>query len=662
MKTKILFFLLFFLTGAGKLTAVSEEGSRQNKKPENQNSKEKEMGSSEEQVSKIFEPLEFGTTVTATRKAVPISNIGFSIKVIERETIESQGAHTLAQVLETVPGFNVVRSGSYGGPTSVFVRGGESDFNLVMIDGVQINQPGGSLDFSNLSTTNVERIEIVRGPGSVLYGAEAVSSIINIVTTRGEGNLGANVRVEGGSFDTYRSSGGLSGGTENVGYSLSGFYSDTDGFLPFNRGYEHSEFSGRLDLKLWTGAGINTMIRHRDSEQHFPTDSSGDVVDPNDFRVGQDTIYSMRFNQVFNSRYTSTIQYGHHFMKATDFTIADGVRDDFDFTFERQNARNYFDWQNDLILGDRHLLTMGLSYDKEESGTHLEERHSVGFYAQDQFSVKERFFFTTGFRFDKNDRFKDFIAANFSASFRIHPYARLKASVGNGFRSPSFDEILGFPNFEIKGNTQLKPEQNVGVDAGVDFYFPLRPSGVSVSVFLNHFSDLIEFSFAVPIGSPNYLNIEKARSQGVEFEAFHGIWAGFKLGGGYTFTDTKVTDSGSAAGDNFIECEKLLRSPRQMGFVYLSRSGNRLSGRMDFKFKGNREDRKFFPDFTSARVELPGYLKIDFGLRFSILRWNSHRDLAVTVRGENILNEEYEEVAGFASPGRRVMVGLRLGF
>ena len=475
------------------------------------------------------EPLEYEVTVTATRTSIPVDKVGFSTHVVGRQEIEAQGARTIAQVLETVPGFSVARTGSFGGQTSVFVRGGESNFNLVLVDGVQINQPGGSMDFADLSTANVERIEIVRGPGSVLYGSEAVTSIIHIITTQGQGRPGGEVQVEGGSFNSYLSTGSVSGGTERVGYSLSGLYSDTSGFLPLNSDYHNSEVSARFDFQPWSSTDLTATIRHRSSEQHFATDSSGAVVDPNDFRTSDDTLYTVRFSQIVSPKYTSSIQYGFHRRDSSDFTVFDGVTDFFDFEFLREDRRTYLDWQNDFVVVGGHVLTSGLSYSREESITGSAHRRSLGVYFQDQMSLSSRLSLTTGLRFDDNDRFRDFVSANLSASFRLSSYARLRGSVGNGFRSPTFDEILGFPSFGIVGNPDLKPEQNVGMDGGIDLR--LGSAGMSATFFFNRFTDLIEFTFAVPPGSPNTLNIQEARSQGLEIEGFREVRPGLRLGG-----------------------------------------------------------------------------------------------------------------------------------
>ena len=658
MRFQTFVFVVFLMTVLLVPAGQAQSRTQPDPEPDNQGTSEEEP----EEDPVTPDPLEYEVTVTATRASISVDKVGFTTHVIGREEIEAQGARTIAQVLETVPGFSVVRTGSFGGQTSVFVRGGESDFNLVLVDGVQINQPGGTMDFADLTTANVERIEIVRGPGSVLYGSEAVTSIIHIITTQGQGRPGADFQMEGGTFNSYLFSGSASGGTERVGYALSGLVSDTSGFLPFNSDYQRGELSARFDFQPWSSTAITATVRHRNSEQEFATDSSGAAVDPNDFRTTEDTLYTVRFSQIVTSSYTSSVQYGFHRRNSENLTIFDGVTDFFDFTLVREDSRSYLDWQNDFVVGDSHRLTTGLSYDREESITESAARRSLGVYIQDQMSLGSRLSLTTGFRFDDNDRFKDFVSANFSASFKLSPYARLRSSIGNGFRSPTFDEILGFPNFGILGNPDLRPEQNLGMDAGIDLRLPRRSAGLSATFFWNRFTDLIEFTFAVPPGSPNTLNIEEARSQGLEIDGFREVRPGLRLGGAYTLTATEVTDSGSTPGGNFVEGESLLRRPRHSGLVYVSYSARRLTGRVDFKYKGQRDDRQFFPDFSSARVQLPGYLKVDFGLRFSLFYWGSDGDVAFTLRGENLFDHEYKEIAGFASPGRQIMAGLGFRF
>ena len=617
-----------------------------------------------EQISEeIIPPIHHEVTVTATRTPTAVREIGQTLTLITAEDIEAQGARDVLQVLETVPGFNVVRAGSFGATTSVFVRGGESDFNLVLIDGVQVNQPGGTFDFANLTTTNIERIEIVRGPSSVLYGADAMTSTIHIITRKGEGTPSGNLRFEGGSFDTYLFRGGLQGETKKLHYSLGGHYSQSDGLHELNNQYDKFELSANTTFQLNAPSSIGANVRYLDSEYHLPNDDSGAVVDPNDFRTTQETLFSTFYENLLTSRYSTKVLYGYQRRVGQNFTLADGTGDFSDFTFESTENRHYLDWQNNFQLDARSLITAGVSYRREESETDNLNRRSVGVYLQEQFSRADRFFLTVGGRYDNNNRFKSFATGSVSAGYLINDEFKLRASLGNGFRAPNFIEIGGFPSFGIVGNADLNPEKNVATDFGLDYVSRNLRAGVSGTIFFNRFSDLIEFTFSVPPGTPNYLNLEKAKSQGLELEGFIAPTGELRLGGQYTLTHTEVTDAGSVAGGSFVEGEQLLRRPSHIGGIYTEFRQNRYRLRIDFKYKGERADFQFFPDFSSARVVLPAYWKVDFGVVVPIVQpSDSGNDVAVVFRGENIFNKNYTEIAGFESPGRSLLAGLEVTF
>ena len=604
----------------------------------------------------------YEVTVTATRTPTPAREIGQSLTIITAEDIEAQGARDVLQVLETVPGFNVVRTGSFGGITSVFVRGGESDFNLVLIDGVQLNQPGGAFDLADLTTTNIERIEIVRGPASVLYGSDAVTSVISIITRKGEGRPSGGLQFEGGTYNTYLFRGATQGQLKKLHYSFGAHYSESDGFYDFNNQYNKVDLSANSTVELTTDSFISGSIRYLNSDQNFPTDSTGAVVDPNDFRKTNERLYSLSYNHLLSDRFNTKVHYGYYSRDFTSFTVRDDLVDFFDSEFELTENRNYLDWQNNFQANPHNLITVGTSYEREASQTDDLSRRSIGLYLQEQFAWRDRLFLTAGARYDQNNRFKNFATGSFSIAYLLDDEWKLRASVGNGFRAPSFSEIIGFPDFGIVGNSGLNPEKNVATDFGVDYVVGSQ-GGLSATVFFNRFSDLIEFSFLVPPETPNFINVEKANSQGLELNGFISATARLRFGGQYTLTDTEVTDAGTVPGGSFTEGEPLLRRPKHTAGVYGEFLKNRYKFRIDFKFKGRRDDVQFFPDFSSARVVLPSYLKTDFSVTVPILRFSdSFGDLALVFRGENIFDKQYTEIAGFESIGRSFFGGLDVTF
>ena len=213
----------------------------------------------------------------------------------------------VADALRQVAGLDVARNGSFGAFTSLFLRGGESDYVQVLIDGVRVNQPGGAFDFAALTTDNVERIEIVRGPASALYGSDAVSGVIQIFTHRGSGRPRGSLSFQGGSFGTRRWQGGLSGGSQSLSYAFSLGRNETDGILEFNNDFRHTTATGRVQGLLDEDTDASVSVRYDDRRFHYPTDGSGNLVDENANSFGDALSVNIdagrRWTDVFEARF-----------------------------------------------------------------------------------------------------------------------------------------------------------------------------------------------------------------------------------------------------------------------------------------------------------------------------------------------------------------------
>src|SRR5688572_17235641 len=214
--------------------------------------------------------------VTGTQVALPVSELPSAVTVIDRQEIESRQVTDVPQLLRTVPGLSVTQSGSRGGTTFVFPRGGNANFNLVLVDGVPVNNAGGDYDFSDLTTDNIERIEIIRGPQSALYGSNAIGAVIQIFTRRGKGPAQGEADLTAGTFNTYEGRGTVSGGTERFGGSLGLGYVSTSGFLPINNDYRNFTLSSGLDYQPIEALKLAFTARYSDSHFAFPTESGGD--------------------------------------------------------------------------------------------------------------------------------------------------------------------------------------------------------------------------------------------------------------------------------------------------------------------------------------------------------------------------------------------------
>lgn len=603
-------------------------------------------------------------TVTATRTPTELRQLGRAVTVITREELVASGAATVAEVLEGVPGIFVARTASYGGPTSVFVRGGESDFNLVMVDGVPVNRPGGEFDFSALSTANVERIEVVRGPGSVLYGTEAVASTIHVISRRHRsgGSPSGGLSFLGGSHGTLQLGGNVSAGSERAQFSFGGLTSDTDGIFDFNSAWRRSELSAGGSFLLGPRSTLTTSMRYTDSRQEYPTDDFGAIVDPNDFRESREQVYGVGLQHRVTGAWSSRIHYGYHRNNAFNHTVRDDITDFWDDVFQADDDRHYGDWQNTVLVLPGHELTAGATWKRETSRTAAESRRSLGVYLQDRMSWRDRFFLSAGIRAEDSSRFSGFVTGNLDGAWLVTDRLKLRAAVSNGFRAPAFSEILGFPAWGILGNPTLRPEKNVAAEFGAD-WVEAGGARLSGTVFLNRYSDLIEFTFAGPPSSPNFLNVEAARSRGVEIDAGVPVRDRIRLGAAYTWTTTRVTDAGTTPFGNFEEGLPLLRRPRHLAGVWTQFDTGWSKARVDFRYKGARDDRQFFPDFSSARVVLGGYWRMDLAVSVPLKELaGSRQQVSLVLRGQNLLNRRYTEIAGFPSPGRGIFGGLEWGF
>ncbi|HXO84397.1 MAG TPA: TonB-dependent receptor plug domain-containing protein, partial [Gemmatimonadales bacterium] len=239
--------------------------------------------------------------VTATRAAVPSVLVPAATTVLRGADLESHGVRTVAQALQLVPGVHIVETGSYGGQTSLFMRGGENDYVKVLVDGVPVNQPGGGLDLAHLTTDNVDRIEVVRGPASVLYGSDAVTGVVQIFTRAGTGptRFGADVRA--GTYGSTQFGFDLEGGTPTLGYSMRASRFGSDGLYPVNNEYRNGVLSGRLRLRPDERTEASLSYRYGDDLYHFPTNGQGQPADSNQRSAERGPIASLVLRRVVGS-------------------------------------------------------------------------------------------------------------------------------------------------------------------------------------------------------------------------------------------------------------------------------------------------------------------------------------------------------------------------
>lgn len=631
------------------------------------------------------EAVELGpVVVTATKTEVPVKQVAASVTVITKEEIAARQATQVSDLLRDVPGLSVTQQSSRGSIVTVFPRGGNSNFNLVLIDGVKVNDAGGFFDFSDLSTDNIERIEIIRGPHSALYGSDAMGSVIQIFTKRGKGTPRVEASFAGGNLKTFEEKLNLSGGAGQFDYLLGLGRSDSNGSLPINNHFGETTVSSRVGFALDKVLDLSLAVRFTDSHLNFPTGTGGDrfgLLDPNQSSDQQRLLVSGKASHSLTPWWQQTLQLGWY---RRNFAFDDPFNSGLDFSAfhskneERRLSMDYF-WNltTPTALDVSGLFTAGFAFEREEftqraaatetdfpfSSANDASRDNKAGYLQGQFDWKKQLFLTAGFRVDDNSTFGIEVTPRVSVAYLV-PFTetKLRAAYGKGIKEPSFVENFGDGSQFVVGNPNLRPERAKSWEVGLDQPALHGLADFSATYFHNRFEDLIAFIFTPTPGCPaSFCNVQKARAEGVELAATIRPGYGLTLSGAYTFLDTKVLDDGGIGGAVLPKGEPLLRRPRHAGSLSIDHVWHRLHTNLTATFVGDRPD--IFTDpatFETRRVTADSYTTVDLAASYTLLKDTLHlQNLTLFGKIQNLFNADYEQVFGFSAPGTTFLLGLK---
>jgi vitamin B12 transporter len=625
--------------------------------------------------------------VTATRFATPIADAPGSITVLDGERMRLSGQRFLIDALRTVPGVTLARSAGPGALTSLFIRGGESDYVQVLVDGVQVNAPGGSFDWAHLRTEDIERVEIVRGPASVLYGSDAVSGVIQVFTRAGAAprleagitaSRGARPGGDSGSFDTHGFDVSLTGSAAmpsadaSLRYGLSGAHASSTGLFALNSDYGNTNFAGRLQLEGPRG-DVALTARVTDTEYHYPTSGSGSVVDRNQFSTGGSrslgTDAGYRLLEFVELRVLATM----HDTEARTENPPDGTEADRYWSTTDQLRRS-LDARFNIDIPHASVLTFGAEREWQEAQTAFESisefgtftddtddaRTNTGWYAQLHGTPLRPLSITLGARIDDNREFGTFHTGRAAVSLRLIPAVRLHASLGTAFREPTFYE--NFATAFSRGNPDLEPERARSHDAGAEYVAFDGGLIIGATWFDQQFRNLIQYTFSTPSpDDPNYFNVGAARARGVELSASTTVRA-VTATASYTHTATRVTDDGFGEDLAFQEGKRMLRRPAHQAAASASvRFSPAVTALLDGRYVGRRDDLDFTDpmQWSGIRTTLAAYTVVDAAIVYAVMRGRQPGiDLTAGVR--NMFDRTYQEVYNFPTPGRVVHLGVRL--
>ena len=448
--------------------------------------------------------------VTADRVPTPAARVVAATTVLSGEQLRAQGIYFVDQALAQVPGAAVVPTGSHGGISSLFLRGGESDYTKVLIDGVPVNQAGGSFNFGTLSTDNIERIEIVRGPASVLYGSDAVTGVINVITRQGRGAMQFTAGTRAGSHGTWRGEAGGSGGSEQVSYSAAVSRYHTDGVYRFNSGYGSTVGSGAVTVRPDERTELTLTARTGDNRLDFPTDFTGAVTDSNQANRQDATTLGLEVGRRLSPVAEVRVFLASHSQTDRAFNLPDSDGDSLDFYYENQGRalRRSADARGIFQLASRARLTAGAQAEFEEleelstSGSPFDAtRRNVGGYAQAVVDIGTRGLVSVGGRLDDNQRFGTHATYRLGAVYTLLPGLRARAAVGTTFKEPSLRENFAATPFEV-GNPGLEPEQSRSWELGLEQALFAGRLSLAANYFDQRFRNLIQYNGGAAPGAP----------------------------------------------------------------------------------------------------------------------------------------------------------------
>jgi vitamin B12 transporter len=608
--------------------------------------------------------------VTASREPRAAREVGSALSWLDRRNIASRETPFAPELLREIPGLAVNRGGPVGGLTQIRMRGNEGNHTLVLIDGIEANDPafGSEFNFASLQTLGVDHIEVLRGPQSALYGSDAVGGVISFrsaLPDAGERQLFTD--ISGGSHGSTRA--GISGaiGGNVLSGSLGASQYESGGINASRSGNEKDGYrtrtlNGLVEANLLDKLKTRLILRQTDSEVeedtqdfNFPsTPTQGLLIDSaneTDFhqRYGRAEILHGAIGDPFTQRlaisYAGT---NNHFRDRGQTTAAS------------RGTRRKAEYDASLHFGsDRlsHTLTAGLQHEE------LLFRYRVTDFAaanqnrnDDQTSgvleyalgFDDRFWLSLSGRQDRNERFDDATTWRGTASWLLPDSGtRLHASIGEGITNPGFFELFGFIPSSFVGNGELKPETSVGYDIGIEQSFFEGVVVLDLTAFSADLRDEITTEFDFTTFSSTPVNLDgKSKRRGIEVSLQAELNEAWSLLGGYTYVDAEDRDG-----------LREVRRPRHSGNLNVNFrfGGDRGNVNLGALLNGEQLDNEFIFSTLEDRVVLDGYTLMNLAAS-----WAASDQLTVYARVDNLLDENYEELFSFRSPGRTGYVGVRV--
>lgn len=608
--------------------------------------------------------------VTAGRNPVAAEKVGRANTVLTGEELEKTQTRYVADALRRVPGVSVSRTGSFGGLTQIRLRGSEANHVLVLIDGVEVaGTSNGEFDFGSLQVADIERIEVIRGPQSALYGSNAASGVIQIITKGGIRNgFKVTTRSEVGTDKTLLGNVLVQGGGETFDVALSGAVRGTEGFNISGYGSEKDgdrnvTLNGKARWDLTEDLHFDGSLRLVDRESD---------TDDQDFTWGSSTYAEVidapskvETRELFGGGGLTWELFEDRFVQKLRGEVSDLQNRGRNNSghYGNDGTRYHISYQGSWVFetpqlwDSAHSLTGAVEWERETyknvfpssaSQTAAQRRDLLGYVAEYRGEFFDRAFVTGAVRFDQNNAFEDTLTYSASAAYLFaQTGTRLHASLGTGSTNPTFFEQFGFVPSSFIGNPDLKPETNFGWDIGIEQRFWQDRGVIDITYFNERLQDEIQTRF-LPSYSSTPVNLDgTSKRQGIEVSLGLELFKDVFVKASYTYLDAKEPGG-----------EEEIRRPPHSGSLGLTYGFHQNRGTVfvDAVYNGEMKDFDFSVSPT-RRVTLSDYIMVNAGADYQLTD-----TFQLFGRVENLLDQDYEEVYGFNTQGVTAFAGFKAIF
>ena len=617
-------------------------------------------------------PLEHEIVVTATRIETPAKEVAGSFTILSSSDLVALKKSTVLEVLREVPGLAIAQNGGDGGAASVFIRGANSEQTLVLMDGIELNDPinpSRSFDLAYLPLENIDRIEILRGPQSTLFGSDGIGGVVHIITKRGQGKPKISLNSSIGTLSTVQGQAGLSASNGQFHYSLGTSYFGTQGISAASTSYAGNEeadgtktisFSGRLGYSPTENIDLDLVLRSLSASTDIDNFGGPYGDDPNNIQEYRSFFIKGQLRTLaLQNRWEQRLAIAFIRSRRTLDNREDPAHPTESESGLYKGRLTKVDWQNNFFLHPQNTLTAGAEIEKEEgeseyfysglwgSGASLFPRQyaqTIGVYLQDQMRVSGRLFLTLGARLDFHSQAGQAFTYRLAPAYLIERTGtKIKATYSTGFKSPSLFQLYAPGSYwGPVGNPSLEPERSSSWDVGVEQVFGGSKWLVGATYFHNSYKDLISFNTL-----EGYVNIGRAMSRGVELFLEARPHQAIFLKVSYTNLEAVDLEDGSP----------LLRRPEETLAAGLTwRPAKKWEFTISFLHIGERVDLDF-STWPSQPVTLPAYDLLNGTAAFIL-----NNEVEFFVRFDNLLDEWYEMVRGYGTCGFRTSFGARFSF